>query len=316
MTKLLQVRGLTKTFGAVQAVAGIDFDIEQGHCVALLGPNGAGKTTTIRMITGLLKQTTGQMDFHGIEEAGSQRSLIGYLPQSPTFYNWMTGFEYVVYAGKLCGLQPTVAKTRAKELLDRVGLKDAAKRKVGTYSGGMKQRLGLAQALVHGPKLLVMDEPVSALDPLGRREVLDILRDLKQETTVLFSTHVLHDAEELCDDVIIIRNGQVALQGNISTIRNDHRKPIIELQIEKDDLSERWLTSYTELIRTAAPQSKLSALFTNVEQQAGVYRFTVTEVDEARQFLLDEIAKNQVKVSRLEMGHFSLEDLFMKVVNE
>lgn len=316
MTKLLQVRGLTKTFGAVQAVAGIDFDIEQGHCVALLGPNGAGKTTTIRMITGLLKQTTGRMDFHGVEEAGSQRSIIGYLPQSPTFYNWMTGFEYVVYAGKLCGLQPTVAKTRAKELLDRVGLKDAAKRKVGTYSGGMKQRLGLAQALVHGPKLLVMDEPVSALDPLGRREVLDILRELKQETTVLFSTHVLHDAEELCDDVIIIRNGQVALQGNISTIRNDHRKPIIELQIEKDDLSERWLTSYTELIRTAAPQSKLSALFTNVEKQAGVYRFTVTEVDEARQFLLDEIAKNQVKVSRLEMGHFSLEDLFMKVVSE
>src|SRR5690606_32474149 len=133
---------------------------------------------------------------------------------------------------------------RAKELLERVGLADAAKRRIRGYSGGMKQRLGLAQALVHAPRLLVMDEPVSALDPLGRREVLGLLRDLKQETTVLFSTHVLHDAEELCDDVIIIRDGQVALQGSLSSIRSDHRKPIIELRVEDDTESKVWLDQF------------------------------------------------------------------------
>jgi ABC-2 type transport system ATP-binding protein len=314
MTALLQVKGLAKSFGTVEAVAGIDFTIATGHCVALLGPNGAGKTTTIRMITGLLKQTSGQMEFMGSAQAGNHRALIGYLPQSPSFYNWMTGMEYVIYAGRLCGLSSAVAKKRAKELLDRVGISSAAKRRIGSYSGGMKQRLGLAQALVHQPKLLVMDEPVSALDPIGRREVLELLRELKRETTVLFSTHVLHDAEELCDDVIIIRNGKVALQGAIDTIRNEHRKPIIELQIERDANSERWLSSYMERILPSLGKGSETGLFQDVQMQNGIARFTVNEVDAARRNLLEELTKEQIKVSRLEIGHSSLEDLFMRVV--
>lgn len=314
MTALLQVKGLTKTFGAVQAVAGIDFSITEGHCVALLGPNGAGKTTTIRMITGLLKQTAGQMDFPGSAQAGNHRALIGYLPQSPSFYSWMTGNEYVVYAGRLCGLSAAAAKTRANELLERVGISSAAQRRISSYSGGMKQRLGLAQALVHHPRLLVMDEPVSALDPLGRREVLGLLRELKQETTVLFSTHVLHDAEELCDDVIIIQNGKIVLQGAIEAIRGEHRKPIIELQLERDEHSERWLSAYMERILPSMNAGNSAGLFHDVQLQNGVARFTVIEVDAARRMLLEELTRSQVKVSRLEIGHTSLEDLFMKVV--
>jgi len=314
MSALLQVKGLTKTFGTVDAVAGIDFSIATGHCVALLGPNGAGKTTTIKMITGLLKQTAGQMDFMGSAQAGNHRELIGYLPQSPSFYNWMTGMEYVIYAGRLCGLSAAEAKKRAKELLERVGISSAAKRRIGSYSGGMKQRLGLAQALVHQPKLLVMDEPVSALDPIGRREVLELLRELKRETTVLFSTHVLHDAEELCDDVIIIRNGKVALQGAIEKIRNEHRKPIIELQIERDANSERWLSSYVERIQPAFTNSSKTSLFQDVQLLNGIARFTVNEVDAARRSLLEELTREQIKVSKLEIGHSSLEDLFMRVV--
>ncbi|HTG70341.1 MAG TPA: ABC transporter ATP-binding protein [Candidatus Udaeobacter sp.] len=314
MAALVQVRGLTKTFGAVQAVAGIDFSITEGHCVALLGPNGAGKTTTIRMITGLLKQTAGHMDFPGSVQAGQHRALIGYLPQSPSFYSWMTGYEYVVYAARLCGLSAEAAKKRAKELLERVGISSAAKRRISSYSGGMKQRLGLAQALVHHPRLLVMDEPVSALDPLGRREVLELLRGLKRETTVLFSTHVLHDAEELCDDVIIIQNGKIALQGAIEVIRSEHRKPVIELQLERDDHSERWLSAYMERILSSMDAGKSAGLFHDVQLQNGVARFTVNELEAARRKLLEELTSSQVKVSRLEIGHTSLEDLFMKVV--
>lgn len=314
MAALLQVKGLTKTFGTVQAVAGIDFSITEGHCVALLGPNGAGKTTTIRMITGLLKQTAGQMDFPGSAQAGHHRDLIGYLPQSPSFYSWMTGYEYVVYAARLCGLSAAAAKKRAKELLGRVGISSAAKRRISSYSGGMKQRLGLAQALVHHPRLLVMDEPVSALDPLGRREVLELLRGLKRETTVLFSTHVLHDAEELCDDVIIIQNGKIALQGAIEAIRSEHRKPVIELQLERDDHSERWLSAFMERILSSMDAGNSAGLFHDAQLQNGVARFTVNELDAARRTLLEELTSSQVKVSRLEIGHTTLEDLFMKVV--
>ncbi|NIK80503.1 ABC-2 type transport system ATP-binding protein [Paenibacillus castaneae] len=314
MTALIQVKGLTKSFGTVQAVTGIDFTIEEGHCVALLGPNGAGKTTTIRMITGLLKQTSGQMIFHGAEADGNQRQLIGYLPQSPAFYNWMTGLEYVIYAGRLCGMTAVDAKKKAKELMERVGLSHAAKRKIGGYSGGMKQRLGLAQALVHSPKLLVMDEPVSALDPLGRREVLGLLRELKQETTVLFSTHVLHDAEELCDDVIIIRDGGIALQGAISSIREEHRKPIIELQLEEDDQSQRWLSSYIAQMQAAMQRNAESSLIMEAVLNDNIARFTVKEIEAARQSLLEDLTRERVKVRRLEVGYTSLEDLFMKVV--
>ncbi|CAM4188255.1 ABC transporter ATP-binding protein [Paenibacillus alkaliterrae] len=316
MTTLLEVKGLTKTFGAVQAVGGIDFSIHVGRCVALLGPNGAGKTTTIRMIAGLLSQTAGTMRFHGFVKGdyGKGKVHIGYLPQSPSFYNWMSGLEYAVYAGRLCGLPAGTALKRAKELLERVGLSGAAKRRIGSYSGGMKQRLGLAQALVHSPKLLIMDEPVSALDPIGRREVLGLLQELKEETTVLFSTHALHDAEELCDDVIIIRKGQIALQGNIAAIRNEHRKPIIELQLEQDEVSIKWFTDYKDRLSRWSDEAQEASFIQNIEQQGAAVRFTVREVDSARQHLLEVLTREKVKVSRLEIGHTSLEDLFMKVV--
>lgn len=315
---LLEVKGLSKTFGSVQAVGGIDFSIREGRCVALLGPNGAGKTTTIRMIAGLLKQSAGTVDFvdrnHG--GAGENRALIGYLPQAPSFYNWMTGLEYVVYAGRLCGLPRRTAVARAKELLERVGLTAAAKRRIGSYSGGMKQRLGLAQALVHRPKLLVLDEPVSALDPIGRREVLGLLQELKRETTVLFSTHVLPDAEELCDDVIIISKGTIALEGNIAEIRSLHRKPVIELELERDEASLNWADAFAERIRCGATEaSQTAGLIYDVSRQGASIRFSVTEVDAARQQLLGELATAKVGVSRLQVGYASLEDLFMKVVS-
>ncbi|MFF2093652.1 ATP-binding cassette domain-containing protein [Paenibacillus sp. NPDC058174] len=305
MSALLKVERLTKAFGSTQAVAGISFEIAPGRCTALLGPNGAGKTTTIRMLAGLLQPTGGKLSYAGLKPGQSPNSLLGYLPQSPSFYGWMTGREYAVYAGRLCGLSAAEAGKQADALLERVGLSAAAKRPISGYSGGMKQRLGLAQALVHRPKLLILDEPVSALDPLGRHEVLMLLRELKRETTVLFSTHVLHDAEQLCDDVLIIRGGEMALQGSIEEIRNNHRMPVITLHTEGDQRSIQWCMAY----EGAAYVKELRRTDKGME-------LVVTDMELARQELLGQLAKNGIQVAKLEFGHSTLEDLFMKVVSE
>jgi len=305
--ELLRVHGLTKTFGGFQAVKGIDFSIGEGRCAALLGPNGAGKTTTIRMITGLLSPTSGTIGLAGAEASADRRSLIGYLPQIPSFYGWMSGFEYLVYAGRLCGLTGREAAARSKELLERVGIGNAGRRRIGGYSGGMKQRLGLAQALIHRPKLLVLDEPVSALDPVGRRDVMELLRALKKETTVLFSTHVLHDAEELCDDVLIMEGGRIAVQGSIEDVRGRYRKPALLVRTEEDAASVRWLAEWTE-------KNKTSGDVLEAEPQADGMRLIVRDVDGARRSLLKGMAEADVKVRQLEIGYTSLEELFMKVV--
>jgi ABC-2 type transport system ATP-binding protein len=175
----------------------------------------------------------------------------------------------------------------------------------------MKQRLGLAQALIHRPKLLVMDEPVSALDPIGRREVLGLLKELKSETTVLFSTHVLHDAEELCDEVVIIRSGQVALQGSLSQIQSDHRRPIIDLKLEDKGSSLEWAHSFNKRIRT---DEAWRLLIEEADLEDRTLRLTAIDMDKARQALTEELAMEKVNFIRLEAGYSSLEDLFMKVV--
>ncbi|WP_042170473.1 ABC transporter ATP-binding protein [Paenibacillus gorillae] len=305
MSALLKAEQLTKAFGSTQAVADISFDIAPGRCTALLGPNGAGKTTTIRMLAGLLQPTGGKLSYAGLKPGQSPNSLLGYLPQSPSFYGWMTGREYAVYAGRLCGLSAAEAKSQADSLLERVGLSAAAKRPISGYSGGMKQRLGLAQALVHRPRLLILDEPVSALDPLGRHEVLMLLRELKQETTVLFSTHVLHDAEQLCDDVIIIRNGEMALQGSLEEIRNNHRMSVITLHTEGDIRSMQWCMAY----QSGAYVKELRRIEKGME-------LVVTDMELARGELLRQLAKDEIRVTKLEFGHSTLEELFMKVVSE
>ncbi|EFM11824.1 ABC transporter related protein [Paenibacillus curdlanolyticus YK9] len=308
MSALLQANALSQTFGGTTAVKHLNLSIREGRCVALLGPNGAGKTTTIRMLTGLLRPTGGSIHFQG-EKAGEDiRRYIGYLPQTPSYYGWMSGEELLIYAGQLCGLSGRMAKTRAAELLQRVGLSDAARRRVGGYSGGMKQRLGIAQALVHSPKLLILDEPVSALDPIGRRDVLALMTELKEETTILFSTHVLHDAEAICDDVVIMAAGRVAIAGTVEELRAAYRQPIIELRFEEeDDRSIRW--SHDVLAG-----SKMIAGGASVTMQDGALVIQGEDLDQLRRSVMQMIAEDDVKVSQIKAGYTSLEDLFMKAV--
>lgn len=298
---LLRVHQLAKSYGNRRSVDGISFEIEAGQCVALLGPNGAGKTTTLRMLAGLLAPTSGEIRFDGAPAGADIRRLLGYLPQAPAFYGWMSGREYMSFAAKLSGLSSREADTQAAAMLERVGLGEAARRKISGYSGGMKQRLGLAQALVHRPRLLLLDEPVSALDPIGRREVMELLRDIRKETTVMFSTHVLHDAEEICDDIILMNKGVIAEQGPLSRLRTEYSLPIIRLTVESG--AQEWLE------QLASAPFVIEARITG-----GQASFNVNDLEQARQFVLQEAAGRKIPLLQFEAGSSTLEDLFMKVV--
>ncbi|AKG36349.1 ABC transporter ATP-binding protein [Paenibacillus durus] len=304
MPPLLQVSGLHKVFHGQTSVDGISFDMEQGRCVALLGPNGAGKTTTLRMLAGLLDPSRGSILFDGKPIGKDYRKQIGYLPQSPSFYNWMTGEEYMHFASRLSGMGGKEAAGRAAVMLERMGLEDAAKRRIGGYSGGMKQRLGLAQALVHAPRLLLLDEPVSALDPIGRREIMDLLREIGRETSVIFSTHVLHDAEEVCDDIIMMNRGRIAEHGTLSSLRLKYNRPVITLRVEEREAALQWLES----LHTR------SFILEGRREADGSVLLKVEDMESARSVILREAAERGIPLLRFEAGSLSLEDVFMEAV--
>jgi len=202
------------------AVHEVSFDVPEGGVFGLLGPNGAGKTTTLRMLLGLLPATRGQAWLLG-RPAGppESRQDVGFLPENPYFYDHLTALEFLEFSGELAGLPRAGARIQAHELIERVGLTHAANTRMRRYSKGMLQRAGLAHALMGRPRLLFLDEPMSGLDPIGRREVVDLIRDLKQQgTTVVFSSHILHDVEVLCDRIAILRAGRLLASGTLDAL--------------------------------------------------------------------------------------------------
>jgi ABC-2 type transport system ATP-binding protein len=210
MPAAIAMRGLTKRYGATHALVDLTLEVPHGSIFGFLGPNGAGKSTTLKVLAGLARPTAGAAAVNGVPvtSEGLHRRELGYLAQSPRFYDWMTGRETLRYAAALYGTM-TGQDARIDELLERVGIAGAADRRTETYSGGMRQRLGIAAALVGRPSVVVLDEPVSALDPIGRRDILDLMRSLKGETTVFYSTHILDDVERVSDHVAIVDHGRL-----------------------------------------------------------------------------------------------------------
>lgn len=297
---LLEVTNLAKSYGSVEAVKGISFHIESGRCVSLLGPNGAGKTTVLKMLAQLISPTSGQIKFD-VPHHQDVRSYIGYLPQQPAFHEWMTANEFLEYIGRLSNMQRSEVLTRRDKVLEMVGLKDVARRKIGGFSGGMRQRLGIAQALIHRPRLLIMDEPVSALDPVGRREVLELMGEIRQETTILYSTHVLHDAEEISDDILILVQGQIVVDGDLSGVREQFQQPLVKIQGEV--ALEPWHSVWAQI-----PGVQL------VTGSGAWVELTVEDLAGARIAILQSLTEQNIPVRSVEFGLTSLEDLFMKVV--
>jgi ABC-2 type transport system ATP-binding protein len=300
---LIEIQGLKKSFQGNEVIKGLDFNLEKGKCIALLGPNGAGKTTTLRMLSGLMKATKGSITFSDAKKDGDIRHLIGYLPQFPVFYDWMSGIEFLQYVGKLAGLTNKEAKERSIELLELVGISDAKNRRVGKYSGGMKQRLGIAQAIIHRPQLVMLDEPVSALDPFGRREVLELLEGLKKETTILFSTHILNDAEEVCDEILFLHNGEIVESGTMEDLRKRHQQAKVDLIFRKKTAEMESTFKNHTLTRSILVDGNRISVF-------------VTNVEEARKEFLKLISKNDWQLDKFEISSMTLEDVFMKVVGK
>jgi ABC-2 type transport system ATP-binding protein len=207
----ISTAGLTKHFPGVQALTDLTLEVPAGSIYGFLGPNGAGKTTALKLLAGLTRPTRGSAAVAGIPvEAGpAYRQAVGYLGQEPRFYGWMTGRETIEYVGSLYPADARPSKTRVQEMIDLVGIPDAADRPTKSYSGGMRQRLGIAQALVARPAVLLLDEPVSALDPIGRREVLELMEKIKGEVTVFYSTHILDDVQRVSDHVAILDHGKL-----------------------------------------------------------------------------------------------------------
>ncbi|URM34460.1 ABC transporter ATP-binding protein [Cytobacillus firmus] len=299
---VVSITRLKKRFKEQEVIKGLDFQLKEGKCIALLGANGAGKTTTLKMLAGLVKPDSGTIVYEGGEKADFRR-LIGYLPQFPVFYEWMTGREFLEYAGQLAGLPKAEAKDRAKELLELTGISEAKNRRIGKYSGGMKQRLGIAQAIIHRPRLVMLDEPVSALDPFGRREVLELLNRLKKETAILFSTHILNDAEEICDEILFLHGGELVESGTLADLRTRHQQAKIDL-VFKANAAE------------FAEEISLFPLVSSMEVNGDSASFLVKDIEDARNLFLTEIAKRKWPLVKFEISRTSLEDVFMKVVKK
>lgn len=232
---MLRITDLCKSFGSAKVLKGLSLHVPEHSIFGFIGKNGSGKTTTMKTVLGLLKADSGSVEVAGenVRYGNSPTNrYIGYLPDVPEFYSFMTAPEYLKFCGEITGMSNDDIKKKSGELLELVGLQ-GEKHRIGGFSRGMKQRLGIAQALINSPRLLICDEPTSALDPIGRKEILDILSSARERTTVLFSTHILSDVERICTDVAFLRDGKAELQGSISDIKA--RYSIDEYSVETDD---------------------------------------------------------------------------------
>ena len=245
---VLELTSLEKRFGGRTVLSNLSLTVPEGSIFGFIGENGAGKTTTMKIITGLLASDGGEVRICG-EKAiyGQTRTnrFVGYLPDVPEFYGYLTPREYLSLVGGLAGVEAHASRPRAEELLLLVGLSADANRRISGFSRGMKQRLGIAQALVHRPKLLICDEPTSALDPAGRKDIIDILRAIRSETTVLFSTHILPDIERVCDQIGLLHNGKLALCGRLEEIRAMHAKSGFVVEFSEQAEANAFLSAYS-----------------------------------------------------------------------
>lgn len=296
----LEIKNVTKVFKRKSAVNNFSMELQAGECVGLIGPNGAGKSTLIKVISDITNPTAGEVLLNGIK-ISKMKSEIGYLPQYPNFFHWMTARETLTFMGQLSGLKKEELSKSIPKILEKVGLKDEENAKVSTFSGGMKQRLGIAQALLHKPSLIVMDEPVSALDPIGRREVLNLIEEIKKDTTILLSTHILGDAEEICERFVIIKDGTKIEDTTITELL--HRNSENKLMIEITAKDQKWIEIVKKL-----PYVK------DVEVVGLKIKVKVESIEINKNMLLQNALEHKVNIVKFEMSNDTLEEIFLKLV--
>ena len=294
---MLRITGLQKRFGDKTVLQSLELSVPEGSIFGFIGKNGAGKTTTMKLVLGLMKADAGQITVNGEPVVYGQTATnrhIGFLPDVPEFYGFMTAPEYLRFCGQITGMPPAETASRSKELLELVGLV-GEKHRIQGFSRGMKQRLGIAQALLNRPKLLICDEPTSALDPVGRKEILDILLSVRHQTTVLFSTHILSDVERICTDVAFLDDGVIRVQGTLSEIKTKYRKDSYLLETDSP--------SGLQQLQQAFPRMR----------QTGKHQLTFRESEHNIFDVIRFMADQQIPLTKLERMEPTLESLFMEV---
>jgi ABC-2 type transport system ATP-binding protein len=304
----VSTRGLTKRYRLDVALDDLDLDVPAGCVFGFLGPNGAGKTTTLRLLTGLARPTAGSATVAGIDATTGGRALaerIGALDQDPRYYGWMTGRELLTFVGRLHGLDGVPLRARVEEVLETIGLVDAANRRIGAYSGGMRQRLGIGQAMLPRPAVLFLDEPVSSLDPAGRRDVLELIGRLRGTCTVFMSTHILNDVERVCDRVGILDHGRLVTEAPMDELLASHAQPILELDPEPGQ--DAAVAALTATVRG-------QAWTRDVRVEHGLIRVFVTDAERAAAEVLPLVVTSGVRLARFERVRPTLEEVFLALV--
>ena len=307
--RVIETRGLTKTYKGVQALKALDLQVHSNSIFGFLGPNGAGKTTTIKLLLGLIRPTSGSASVFGMDiekQSVDIRARIGYLPQEPHFYEDMTARQTLRFTARFFFKGPEKAiERRVDEMLDLVDLAGKADRPLKTFSGGERQRLGIAQAQVNYPDLLILDEPAASLDPIGRRDVLEVMSKLRKYTTVFYSTHILDDVQRVSDTVVILNKGVLVAQG-----------PIEELLAGKEGVSYVvHLKGDTDwAIQQIRSKPWISGISTGDHAGEITWQVSVSDPQAAEANLLKLLVNGPAVVTEFRRKQYDLEDIFMQVI--
>lgn len=297
---MIDIKQISKSFGHQVILDDLSLSISEGKIFGLLGKNGAGKTTLMKIILGLLKADEGVVTVHGeIVTFGhtATNKYVGYLPDVPAFYPYMTAFEYLMLCAEIAQIPKNERTKKALHFLQVVGL-EKNKKRIGGFSRGMKQRLGIAQALLHEPKVLICDEPTSALDPQGRKEILEILQNIKTHTTVIFSTHILNDAEKICDEIALLHEGKFVLSGSLQDILKQFQKPILHI-----DLLE---IEHASLFKQQFPVAN---------QQLNHFTIQTTDLQQLQQEIFTFCIEKNMTIQNISIEQSSLDDIFLEVTS-
>ena len=296
----IKIENLTKIYDNKKVVDNLSFEIPENSICGFLGPNGAGKTTTFKLLTNLINKDNGYIEIFGQKlKTNTQSQDIRFLQDVPEFYNFMNAYEYLEFICKLNNLD-NIPK-RIIETLELVGLTEAKNKRIGKYSRGMKQRIGIAGSIIPNPKILLLDEPVSALDPIGRKDIFDLLEKLRGKMTIVFSTHIIDDIERVSDKIIIINHGKKVLDGTIKELKKNHATNIIELKFA----NEQDKNKFKKAFKTKNYE----------ENEENIIKFTLNDLDIQNE-ILKIIINEKINILAYNVLTPTLEEIFMEEVKK
>lgn len=305
---MISIKNLSKNYGSFPALKGVSFEVKQGEILGLLGPNGAGKTTTMKIMTGFLEKSGGEVEMKGIEisrDTSNIQKSIGYLPENTPLYSDLNVYEHLEFAAEVHGLHGVEKEKAIREVAKTCGLTDRMYFQISELSKGYKQRVGLAQALIHDPDILILDEPTNGLDPNQIIEMRELIKSLAKKKTVILSTHIMQEVEATCDRVIMLGKGEVVAEGTPKDLTQgkDHHHLLIEV-IAKSTKSA--LTEALDMKEVIAIRDEGSAA-------RGLHAFSITTTEDIRPMILKKLIQAKIEVYEFSLKHQSLEEVFQEL---